>query len=153
MFGRSFASLYIKVSMKKALLLTTLLLSLGSNAATNCSLESFVKSPEGQEKLSSLADRSKGLIISKLEELGIEEQQIEVKAVYPKTAEDLRSSLSVLIKAKNLNAEGSSFTLTKVTRDEDCGVEISILNGQILNKESGKNFGSLGRIKEFVRMN
>jgi len=139
--------------MKNILLLTTFFLSLGVNAATNCSLEAFVKSPEGQEKLSSLVDRSKGLIISKLEELGIEEQQIEVKAVYPKTAEDLRSSLSVLIKAKNLNAEGSSFTMTKVMRDEDCGVEISILNGQILNKESGKNFGSLGRIKEFVRLN
>ncbi len=139
--------------MKNVFLLTSLFLSLGANAATNCSLETFVKSPEGQEKLSSLVDRSKGLIISKLEELGIEEQQIEIKAIYPKTAEDLRSSLSVLIKAKNLNAEGSSFTMTKVMRDEDCGVEISILNGQILNKESGKDFGSLGRIKEFVRLN
>ena len=43
--------------------------------------------------------------------------------------------------------------MSKVIRDEDCGIEISILGGHILNRESGKDFGTLGRVKEFVRIN
>ena len=139
--------------MKYMLMLLVFLATSTSFAATTCSVDAFVKSAEGQEKLSGLVDLSKSLILSKLEELGIEENQVQISAVYPKTAEDLKTSLSVLIKAKNLNAEGSTFTMSKVTREEDCGVEISILNGHILNRESGKNFGSLGRVKEFVRLN
>lgn len=138
--------------MKYLILLLCIFTSMSSIAST-CSVESFVKSTDGQEKLASLVERSKGLILSKLEELGIEEQQVQVKAIYPKSAQDLRSSLSVKIKAKNLSAEGSTFTMTKVLKDDDCGIEISILNGKILNQESGKNFGSLGRVKEFVRLN
>lgn len=122
-------------------------------ASDACSVDAFVKSPEGQEKLSSLVDRSKGLILSKLEELGIEENQVQIKAVYPKTAEDLSSSLSVLVKAKNLNAEGSVFSISKVTKEDDCGIEINIKAGRIVNREDGKDFGSLGRVKEFVRLN
>lgn len=152
--GRAFALCSTKgLFMKLVMLSLMILLSFNSIAADGCSVDAFVKSPEGQEKLSSLVDRSKGLILSKLEELGIEENQVQIKAVYPKTAEDLRSSLSVLIKAKNLNAEGSAFTISKVIRDEDCGIEISILGGHIMNHESGKDFGTLGRVKEFVRIN
>lgn len=139
--------------MKSLFLILTSLLTLNAFASDACSLDAFVKSPEGQEKLVSLVDRSKGLILSKLEELGIEESQVQIKAVYPKKADDLRTSLSVLIKAKNLNAEGSAFTMSKVIRDEDCGIEISILGGHILNRESGKDFGTLGRVKEFIRLN
>lgn len=153
-FGRSFALNSLKgLSMKSLLIVLASLLSLNALAIDACSLDAFVKSPEGQEKLVSLVDRSKGLILSKLEELGIEESQVQIKAVYPKNADDLRTSLSVLIKAKNLNAEGSAFTMSKVLRDEDCGIEISILGGHILNRESGKDFGTLGRVKEFVRLN
>ena len=152
--GLSFAVNSLKGQpMKLLFLILASLLSLNTFASDACSLDAFVKSPEGQEKLTSLVDRSKGLILSKLEELGIEENQVQIKAVYPKTADDLRSSLSVLIKAKNLNAEGSAFTMSKVIRDEDCGIEISILGGHILNRESGKDFGTLGRVKEFVRIN
>jgi hypothetical protein len=153
--GPSFALNSLKgLSMKSLLLILTSLLTLNAfGASDTCSLDAFVKSPEGQEKLVSLVDRSKGLILSKLEELGIEESQVQIKAVYPKKADDLRTSLSVLIKAKNLNAEGSAFTMSKVIRDEDCGIEISILGGHILNRESGKDFGTLGRVKEFIRLN
>jgi hypothetical protein len=126
---------------------------MSSQAAPKCHVNSYLKSAEGKEKLSGLVERSKGLILSKLEELAIEENQVEIKAIYPKSAKDLLSTLVIKIKAKNLEAEGSSFTLTKVIREEDCGVEISLSGGNLLNKESGKNFGSLGRVKEFVRLN
>lgn len=152
--GRPFATISLKGQpMKCLMLIMASLLSLNTLASDACSLDAFVKSPEGQEKLISLVDRSKGLILSKLEELGIEENQVNIKAVYPKNADDLRTSLSISIKAKNLNAEGSAFTMSKVMRDEDCGIEISILGGHILNRESGKDFGTLGRVKEFVRLN
>ena len=126
---------------------------MSSQAAPKCHVNSYLKSAEGKEKLSGLVERSKGLILSKLEELAIEENQVEIKAIYPKSAKDLLSTLVIKIKAKNLEAEGSSFTLTKVIREEDCGVEISLSGGNLLNKESGKIFGSLGRVKEFVRLN
>jgi hypothetical protein len=126
---------------------------MSSQAAPKCHVHSYLKSAEGKEKLSSLVERSKGLILSKLEELAIEENQVEIKAIYPKSAKDLLSTLVIKIKAKNLEAEGSSFTLSKVIREEDCGIEISLSGGNLLNKESGKNFGSLGRVKEFVRLN
>jgi hypothetical protein len=126
---------------------------MSSQAAPKCHVNSYLKSAEGKEKLSGLVERSKGLILSKLEELAIEENQVEIKAIYPKSAKDLLSTLVIKIKAKNLEADGSSFTLTKVIREEDCGLEISLSGGNLLNKESGKNFGSLGRVKEFVRLN
>lgn len=139
--------------MKRIIFVLTLLMSLSSHAAPKCHVNSYLKSAEGKEKLSGLVERSKGLILSKLEELAIEENQVEIKAIYPKSAKDLLSTLVIKIKAKNLEAEGSSFTLTKVIREEDCGLEISLSGGNLLNKESGKNFGSLGRVKEFVRLN
>ena len=139
--------------MKRIIFVLTLLMSMSSQAAPKCHVNSYLKSAEGKEKLSSLVDRSKGLILSKLEELAIEENQVEIKAIYPKSAKDLLSTLVIKIKAKNLQADGSSFTLTKVIREEDCGIEISLSGGNLLNKESGKNFGSLGRVKEFVRLN
>lgn len=126
---------------------------LSAQASTGCQVNDYLKSAEGQEKLSGLVERSKGLILSKLEELSIEEKQVEIKAIYPKSAKDFKSSLSIHINSKNMQAEGASFTLSKVIRDEDCGLEISISGGQLLNKESGKKFGSLGRVKEFVRLN
>ncbi len=85
--------------------------------------------------------------------MSIDEKQVSVKAIYPKSAKEIKSSLIVTIKSKNLQAEGASFTLLKVIRDEDCGLEISLTGGRLINKESGKDFGSLGRVKEFVRLN
>jgi hypothetical protein len=128
-------------------------MSLVAQAAPGCKINDYLKSAEGQEKISNLVERSKGLILSKLEELSIEEKQVQIQAVYPKSAENFKSSISIKINSKNMQAEGASFTLSKVTRDDDCGLEISISGGQLLNTESGKKFGSLGRVKEFVRLN
>jgi hypothetical protein len=128
-------------------------MSLVAQAAPGCKINDYLKSTEGQEKISNLVERSKGLILSKLEELSIEEKQVQIQAVYPKSAENFKSSISIKINSKNMHAEGASFTLSKVTRDDDCGLEISISGGQLLDTESGKKFGSLGRVKEFVRLN
>ena len=139
--------------MRLALILVTLFMCLSTQASTSCRINRYLKSVEGQEKLSSLVERTKGLIISKLEELSIEEKQVKITAVYPKNTNDFKSSLLVVIKSKNLQAEGASFIFSKVFRDEDCGIEITISGGRLLNKENGKDFGSLGRVKEFVRLN
>jgi hypothetical protein len=139
--------------MRFVFVLLTLFMSLGALAAPGCKINDYLKSAEGQEKISNLVERSKGLILSKLEELSIEEKQVQIQAVYPKSAENFKSSISIKINSKNMQAEGASFTLSKVTRDEDCGLEINISGGQLLNTESGKKFGSLGRVKEFVRLN
>ena len=139
--------------MRFVFVLLTLFTSLVAQAAPGCQINDYLKSAEGQEKLSNLVERSKGLILSKLEELSIEEKQVQIQAVYPKSAQSFKSSISIKINSKNMQAEGASFTLSKVIRDEDCGLEISISGGQLLNTESGKKFGSLGRVKEFVRLN
>jgi hypothetical protein len=139
--------------MRFVFVLLTLFMSLVAQAAPGCKINDYLKSTEGQEKISNLVERSKGLILSKLEELSIEEKQVQIQAVYPKSAENFKSSISIKINAKNMHAEGASFTLSKVTRDDDCGLEISISGGQLLDTESGKKFGSLGRVKEFVRLN
>lgn len=128
-------------------------MSLGAMASTGCQVNDYLKSVDGKEKLTSLVERSKGLIISKLEDIGIEENQIQIKAVFPKSIEDASSSLNVQIQSKNLQAKNSRIVLSQVTRDEDCGLEISIFGGQLHNIESGKNFGSLGKVKEFIRLN
>lgn len=130
-----------------------MLISWGAFAGPECQVNDYLKSSEGKEKLESLVERSKGLIISKLEEIGIDENQIEIKAVFPKTIEESTSSMNVIIRSKNLEAKNSRISLSKVVRDEDCGLEISIFGGQLHNVESGKNFGSLGKVKEFVRLN
>jgi hypothetical protein len=139
--------------MRFAVMLLTLLMCPITQAFASCKVNTYLKSSEGREKLSSLVERSKGLIFSKLEELSIEEGQVQVKAIYPKTAKDFQASLSVVIKSKSLHVEGTSFIFSKVIRDENCGVEITISGGRLHNKESGKDFGSLGRVKEFVRLN
>lgn len=138
--------------MRLTITLFLFLLSFGAMASSGCQVNDYLKSLEGKEKLANLVERSKGLIISKLEEIGIEENQIHINAVFPQSIEDSNSSLSVSIKSKNLRAEHSRIVLSKVIRDEDCGLEISIQNGQLLNVESGKNFGSLGKVKEFIKM-
>lgn len=138
--------------MRLMIVLMTFLLSLGAQAASSCHINKYLKSVDGQEKLNSLVERSKSLILSKLEEQSIDENQVQIKAIYPKSAADFKSSLSINITSKTLQAEGASFTLSKVIRDEDCGLEVIISGGSLMNKESGKNFGSLGRVKEFIRL-
>lgn len=135
----------------KFLITALFIFSVPAFAETSCDLDNFLKSTEGHEKLVGLVERSKSLFVSKLEDMGIEEDQVEVKAVYPKMAAQLDMSLSVIIKAKNLTAHGSTFSLSKVNKDEDCGVEVSLDGGHIINSESKKDFGSLGRVKEFIR--
>ena len=139
--------------MRLALILVTLFICLSTQASSSCKVNRYLKSAEGKDKLSGLVERTKGLILSKLEELSIEEKQVKILAVYPKNANDFKSSLLVVIKSKNLQAEGASFIFSKVIRDEDCGIEITLSGGRLVNKENGKDFGSLGRVKEFVRLN
>ncbi len=140
-------------SMKWFLILLLNLLSVGAMAGTSCEINTYLKSYDGKERITSLLERSKSLIISKLEDLGIEEDQVTIKTMIPKSVDELTSGLDIQIKSKTLKAEGSKMTLSKAFREEDCGLEISIEGGQLLNKESGKNFGSLGKVKEFVRLN
>ncbi len=135
---------------KRLLLLIATIFHLNSFA--DCNIDTFVKSAEGQEKLSSLVDRSKGVSLSKLEELGIAENKVEFETKYPKSTEDLKSSMLVKLKSADLAVEGSSFTISKVIREEDCGIEISITGGRVLNKESRKDLGGLGLVKEFIRL-
>jgi len=138
--------------MRLTLFILSSFICLSAQAAGVCQINDFLKSTDGQEKLADLVERSKSLILSKLEELAIEEKQVQIKAIYPKSAENFKSSLSISINSKNIKAEGSTFKLLKVIRDEDCGLEITISGGHVFNKESGKDFGSLGRVKEFVRI-
>ncbi len=139
-------------SMRLMLLALTFLMSFGAMASSGCEINDFLKSAEGKDKFMSLLERSKGLIISKLEEIGVEENQIHIKAVFPGSEKDLRATLEVNIKAKNLKAENPRIILSKVIRDEDCGLEVSVFGGELHNIESNKNFGSLGKVKEFIRL-
>lgn len=141
------------ISMKMLAMLCFLALSSGTMASTTCKIGPYLKSHDGLERLNSLIDRSKSLIISKLEDLGIEEDQVQIKTILPKTVNDSSTKMDIQIKSKSLTAEGAKMSFAKVVRDDDCGLEISIDGGHLLNKESGKNFGSLGRVKEFVRVN
>ena len=141
------------VFMKIVLAGLFLFLGLSAYAAPSCKVDTYLQTTEGKDKLENLIERSKGLILSKLEDLSIEEDQVQIKAIYPKNSKDLSSGLIVKINSKNLQVEGSSLTYSKVIRDEDCGIEIIISGGKLINKESGKNFGSLGRVKEFIRLN
>ncbi len=138
--------------MKSFLFLFISIISFGATASVSCDVNDFLKSADGKEKLNSLVERSRSLIISKLEDLGIEEDKVEVKALLPKNLSDTDSKLEIKIKAKSIVAEGSKMTLAKAIQDDDCGIEVKIYSGHLLNKESGKDFGSLGRVKEFIRL-
>jgi hypothetical protein len=140
------------LSMRMIAILSLVLMNVGAMASTSCKIGPYLKSQDGKERLNSLIERSKSLIISKLEDLGIEEDQVQIKTILPNSVND-SSKMDIQIKSKTLTAEGSKMSFAKAIRDEDCGLEISIDGGHLLNKESGKNFGSLGRVKEFVRVN
>jgi hypothetical protein len=103
--------------------------------------------------MNGLLERSKSLMLSKLEELGYEERQVIIKYQSPKNFADMNSSLSIKILSKGMEVDGSRFMLSKAIQDEDCGLEIKILGGRLINKESGKDFGSLGLVKEIIRLN
>ena len=66
--------------MRFVFVLLTLFMSLVAQAAPGCKINDYLKSTEGQEKISNLVERSKGLILSKLEELSIEEKQVQIQA-------------------------------------------------------------------------
>ena len=123
-----------------------------STFGASCDPDEYLKSTDGQEKMTSLLDRSKSLMLSKLEDLGYEERQVIIKSQSPKNFSDMTSSLSIKIHSKGMEVDGSRFILSKTIQDEDCGLEIKILGGRLINKESGKDFGSLGLVKEFIRL-
>jgi hypothetical protein len=138
--------------MKLMLTFLVMVLSLSSFAAT-CDADEFLNTTEGQDKIKSLLERSKSLMLSKLEDLGFEERQVLIKSHQPKKLSDADASLSIQIASKGMEVDGSRFLLSKTIQEEDCGLEIKILGGRLINKESGKDFGSLGLVKEFIRLN
>jgi hypothetical protein len=144
---------WVEEIMKKIALFLLIFTTLSAQAAQSCKPKNFLNSPEGKEKLSALFERSKSLILSKLEALGIEEDQVKIKSTYPKSLNDKIAGLEIEIQSKTLKAEGIKLSLSKLIKEEDCGIEIAIDAGHLLNKESGKDFGSLGRVKEFIRLN
>lgn len=138
--------------MKTMLTFLFFVLSFSSFGAA-CDPDEYLKSADGQEKMTSLLERSKSLMLSKLEDLGYEERQVVIRSQSPKNFTDMNSSLSIKILSKGMEVDGSRFMLSKTIQDEDCGLEIKILGGRLINKESGKDFGSLGLVKEFIRLN
>jgi hypothetical protein len=135
-------------------MLTFLLLAFSlSGYAASCDADEFVKSMEGKEKIAGLVERSKTLAISKLEDLGFEERQIQLKVDLPKAFPDTGSSLKIEVIKKDLEVKGSRFELTKTSQDGDCGLEVTIFGGRLINQQGGKDFGSLGSVKEFIRLN
>lgn len=122
-----------------------------SYGKTSCSINQYLNSVEGKEKLEYLAERSRGLIISKLEALGIDEKQLDFKVHLPKKYKDQASKLEVKLKSKNLMAVGVGISLKKEMKEEECGIEVIFQGGHLLNQESGKDFGSLGIVKEWIR--
>ncbi len=139
--------------MKNLAFFILIFASLSAQATQSCKPKNYLNSQEGKEKLAALFDRSKSLILSKLEALGIEEDQVQIKPTYPKSLTDKTAGIEIEIKSKTLKAEGIKVHLSKLIKEEDCGIEIAIDAGHLLNKESGKDFGSLGRVKEFIRLN
>lgn len=138
--------------MKTVIIFLCLVFSLSAMAG-NCNVDEYLKSADGKEKLTSLFDRSRTLALSKLEDLGYEESQLQFKAHSPKTFDDSKTNLQILIHSKGMVVEGSRIQLTKGFREEDCGFEVKIIGGRLINKDSGKDFGSLGLVKEFIRLN
>ena len=128
-----------------------MLLTLQAQAARPCDPKAFFNSSEGKEQLETLVERSKNLALSKLEDLGIEENQVEVKVHIPSDLNDKNSQLDFKIKSKNLVVEGTKMTIKNTHRDEGCGLEVVVFGGHLLNKESSKDFGNLGKLKEFIR--
>jgi len=137
----------------KLIAVVLILLSYLTAHASSCDTNEFFKSIDGNEKLTNLTERAKSLILSKLEDLGIEEDQVQIKVQFPNEQKKIPSLISVILKSKSLKVEGSNFNSIKTFRDEACGLEIVISGGRLLNKESGKDFGSLGKVKEFIRIN
>jgi hypothetical protein len=149
--------------------LTVLLLLLATTqafASDKCDLDAYVKSPEGQEKLVQMLERSKSLILSKLEEIGVEEKDVTIRALLPKSI-DQKGQKNLFVelnhKQTRFRVWGEGIVLTKISlkqkesaetpADDVCGLEIKFLGGKLMNKENGRELGSLGRVKEFIRLN
>lgn len=123
-----------------------------SSAGSTCSLNKYLNSADGKEKLEYLVERSRGLIISKLEALGIDENQLDFKVHLPRKYKDPESKLEIKIKSKSLTTVGAGILIKKELKEGECGIEVILQGGHLLNHESGKDFGSLGTVKEWVRI-
>ena len=151
--------------MLKFLVLVVLSIPLSSFAGSKCNISQFLKSEEGQQKLNQISERSKSLIISKLEEIGLEEKQIKINTIIPKKYQEKIEkglTIEILNGPKKFQISGEGLSLTKMEykskeegekdADEVCGLEIKFLGGKLLDKETGREL-SLGRVKEFIRLN
>lgn len=151
--------------MFKYMLLALLMVSTTAFAKDACGINTYIKSPEGQEKLIQMLDRTKSLIVSKLMDLDIKESDIEIKAALPKDLKDKATRvLKVSLKANDLLAIwGEDISLVEVEKkvkvdnekstDDVCGLEITFNGGNLQNRKTGQDFGSLGKVKEFIRLN
>ncbi len=151
--------------MLKMLILVFIILPFSTFAGSKCDISKFLKSEDGQQKLIQISDRSKSLIISKLEEIGLEEKQIKIRTVIPKFfKEKIEKGLIIEIAngPQNFQISGEGLSLAKLEYkakedgekeiDEICGLEIKFNGGKLLDKETGREL-SLGRVKEFIRLN
>jgi hypothetical protein len=142
-----------------------LIIPISTFASIKCNISEFLKSEEGQQKLSQISERSKSLIISKLEEIGLEEKHIKINTLIPKRYQekiDKGLTIEILNGPKKFRISGESLTLTKMEyktkeegekfTDEVCGLEVKFFGGKLLDKETGREI-SLGRVKEFIRLN
>jgi hypothetical protein len=132
-------------------LILTILFTFKASAGTPCNPKDFFKSTEAKERLESLIERSKNLALSKLEDLGIEENQVDVKVHIPADLNDKNSQLDFKLKSTNLVVEGAKISFNNSQREEGCGMEVIVFGGHLLNKSSSKDFGNLGKLKEFIR--
>lgn len=151
--------------MLRYLLLLSFWISSAALAKDTCGINEYIKSAEGQEKLSQMYERAKSLIVSKLTDLEVKESDIDIKVVLPKSLKEKNQrQLSVEVKANEfLTVWGEEILVTEIENDiksEDkssvdhvCGVEISINGGNLQNKKTGQDFGNLGKVKEFIRLN
>jgi hypothetical protein len=138
--------------MKMTLIFLLTLLNLNAYSAS-CDVNEFIKSTDGKDKLTSLFERVKTLAISKLEELGHEESTVKFTVKEAVSISALESVFKIDVLKKGMVVESTKAQVTRLLQEEGCGVEIKINAGRLIDKESGKDFGSLGHIKEFVRLN
>jgi len=151
--------------MLKTIFAIILIFPISSFASSKCNISQFLKSEEGQQKLSQISERSKSLIISKLEEIGLEEKHIKINTIIPKKYQetiDKGLTIEILNGPKKFQISGERLTLSKMeykikeegesVADEVCGLEVKFFGGKLFDKESGREI-SLGRVKEFIRLN
>ena len=148
----------------KVLVLIAILFSFSAIAAKDsCGVSAFIKSAEGQEKMVHMLERTKSLIYSKLHDFDLKEKDVEIEAKLPKTISEAKGKLLTvkISSVSQLNIWGESLSLEKISKkvqlddsiDDVCGLEITFFGGKLQNKNTGQDYGTLGKVTEFIRLN